>query len=612
MHNRKHRMRIRVLTWIVVLCMTVGGVCPALALDEASAAQISAASALAEQDLAGNADSIRLLVSQCVDALAEDDPVKGVLGSVLVLLDTGVASGESIALLLRTAIDSQAAPAEVSDVPPAAPPEVPAAQTEPEVAHTPPRVPAEEPAVPEPSSGPEGLVFGSPEQGGSAFSGQHGSSGLPPFEVTAFIKTVLQNKVLLDVPQDWGNNESGMALTSYSPVNASGAISPSAGTLTLSYFPAEGKDDTAAFDTFTRNLASMSVTTSLDYEDLTGTALPARKIDFTMSVGANQFSCETVCFAHENTIYAIELMQGEQSPYDYFPVYYHVLDSAELGDPQRIEEALSGNDAPGTAPETPVPPVVNPPAEPTAVPADIPAAEPTAAPADVPPAEPTAAPADVPPAEPTAAPADVPPAENISFSGDMSSFQYAVNGHVYSFPTAVRSLAEGDLPLDRQLTIPYDFSSDADMKEGRWTEIVNTQYYNFLSAQFKEMAGVTNMSGYPVSAMDCMLTALVDTEGTYVDIVLPGNVRVGGNESDIFRGYPLFEGKPLDGTGVRLENQLVYASNVRDDGCNGYVLVRNDAPYYSAVSIICENGIIREISFECLGSVRGAPFFHAE
>ena len=52
-------------------------------------------------------------------------------------------------------------------------------------------------------------------------------------------------------------------------------------------------------------------------------------------------------------------------------------------------------------------------------------------------------------------------------------------------------------------------------------------------------------------------------------------------------------------------NELLYACNIRDDGCTGYVLIRNDAPYYSAVSMICDQGIIKEISFECLGSVAG-------
>ena len=68
-------------------------------------------------------------------------------------------------------------------------------------------------------------------------------------------------------------------------------------------------------------------------------------------------------------------------------------------------------------------------------------------------------------------------------------------------------------------------------------------------------------------------------------------------------------GMPMDGTAVFIGNELLYACNVRDDGCNGYVLVRNDEPYYSAVSIICDNGVICEISFECLGSVRAYGVF---
>ena len=58
-----------------------------------------------------------------------------------------------------------------------------------------------------------------------------------------------------------------------------------------------------------------------------------------MSVGANQFSCETICFAYDQVIYSIELMQGQQSSYDYFPMYDQVVGSAEVGDAQQIADA---------------------------------------------------------------------------------------------------------------------------------------------------------------------------------------------------------------------------------------------------------------------------------
>ena len=65
----------------------------------------------------------------------------------------------------------------------------------------------------------------------------------------------------------------------------------------------------------------------------------------------------------------------------------------------------------------------------------------------------------------------------------------------------------------------------------------------------------------------------------------------------------------LDGYAAFRGNELLYACNVRDDGCNGYALIRNDDPYYSALTIICENGIVKEISFECIGSVRAEGVF---
>ena len=138
---------------------------------------------------------------------------------------------------------------------------------------------------------------------------------------------------------------------------------------------------------------------------------------------------------------------------------------------------------------------------------------------------------------------------------------------------------------------------------------VNTQYYYFENALHKEMAGVTNMIGYLAYASECVMTALIDTEGTNVDIVLPGGVRVGGQESDIYGAFPEFRGRALDGLAGFRGNELLYACNVRDDGCHGYVLIRNDAPFYSAVSIICDGGVIREISYECLGSERARGVF---
>ncbi len=561
--------------WAMLLSSALALQSPVMAgaLPESAAAQISSAALLAEQDLAANSDSIKILLQQALQQLDEGDLAAATLQSVILLLDSGNADSASVTVLLRSALDSGAET------------EAGGAETEaPETA-------AETEAGATETEAPETAAeTGTGQTDGTQTVTETLASelGLPVYQVSSFIKTILPESVLVDVPGDWGNNASGRSLTSYSPVNGSGAISPAAGTLTLSYFPMEGTDVAAAFDTYEKNIADMSVTTDLSSEDATAADLPARKIEFVMSVGANQFTCETVCFAYEGTIYAIELMQGQQTSYDYFPTYHQVVDSAEIGSAEEISEVSalieSGQQVTETAPEQtePVSEQTEAPEQTETLPEQTEAPEQTETEAE--------------------AVSDV-------FVGDMGTFQYELNGQVYQFPTAVRDFARGALPLDLQLTLPYDFSSDADMAGGRWTEIVNTQYYYFENALHKEMAGVTNMSGYPVAMSEGILTALIDTEGDYIKVTLPGGIQVGSAEADILKGFPEFAGMPMDGTAAFRGNELLYACNVRDDGCNGYVLIRNDAPYYSAVSIICENGVIKEISFECLGSVRAEGVF---
>ena len=194
----------------------------------------------------------------------------------------------------------------------------------------------------------------------------------------------------------------------------------------------------------------------------------------------------------------------------------------------------------------------------------------------------------------------------------MSTFLYEIDGNIYMFPTAVSDIQGADIPLNPTLTLPYDFNSDADMVEGVWNELVNTQFYYFESSQYKEMAGVTNLQGYPIPMTEGMVTALIDTQGEYVNVTLPGGVKVGSYESDILKGFPRFAQTNLDGMAAFDGNELIYARNVRDDGCNGYALIRNDPPYYSALTIICDSGVIKEISFECLGSTRAEGAFLPE
>ena len=212
------------------------------------------------------------------------------------------------------------------------------------------------------------------------------------------------------------------------------------------------------------------------------------------------------------------------------------------------------------------------------------------------------------PAE-TEAPAAEPGTPQAPEGGDISSFQYELNGHTYQFPTPMSEIAPEDIQLDRQIRLPYDISSDADMESGSWTEIINTQYFYFENSLYKEMTGITNMTGYDTVLSEGILTALIDTNGTYLNVVLPGNVHVGSSEADILKGFPAFAGKQLDGVATFVGNDYLYACNVRDDGCNGYAIVRNDDPFYSAVTIICENSVIKEISFECIGAERAKGVF---
>ena len=193
-------------------------------------------------------------------------------------------------------------------------------------------------------------------------------------------------------------------------------------------------------------------------------------------------------------------------------------------------------------------------------------------------------------------------------SADLASFIYTINGNAYPFPTRVNQLVQGDLPIDMTQVIPYEFTPNSE-SGGLWNELSNTQYYFFENALFREMAGITNMSGSDVPVSEGVITALIDMEGTNVEIVLPGGIAVGAPETAIAAAFPEFEGAAMDGIAGFRGNEILYACNVRDDGCNGYVIIRNDAPYYSALSIICENGAVREICFECLGSDRAGNVF---
>ena len=542
---KKHVKKTAVFLAAALICEAV---MPVSALEENVKKQLEAVKSLADLDLDSNAAAIQILLQQCMDLLPDGDPVKATLQSIQVLTDGGSQNTAAVDLLLDGLLQESMG-------------------SETETAET--AVVAAEGA----QGTFAGMVF--PDQ--SSLQGTAGTTfnaNLPAFEVPEFLQTQIPVSVFVDVPGDWGNNAaSGRSLISYSPVNGSGAISPRAGTLTISYFDMGADEPESAFSNYEKSISDMSVTSDMQSEDISSANLPARKLNFQMNVGANQFACETVCFIYEDTVYAFELMQGQLSAYNYFPVFNQVVQSAEIAG----GEAVIETEAPMVEPEVPVE-------------TEAPAVEPEV------------------PAE-TEAPAAEPGTPQAPEGGDISSFQSELNGHTYQFPTPMSEIAPEDIQLDRQIRLPYDISSDADMESGSWTEIINTQYFYFENSLYKEMTGITNMTGYDTVLSEGILTALIDTNGTYLNVVLPGNVHVGSSEADILKGFPAFAGKQLDGVATFVGNDYLYACNVRDDGCNGYAIVRNDDPFYSAVTIICENSVIKEISFECIGAERAKGVF---
>ena len=581
---KKHVKKTAVFLAAALLCEAV---MPVSALEENVKKQLEAVKSLADLDLDSNAAAIQILLQQCMDLLPDGDPVKATLQSIQVLTDGGSQNTAAVDLLLDGLLQESGG-------------------SETETAET--AVVAAEGA----QGTFAGMVF--PDQ--SSLQGTAGTTfnaNLPAFEVPEFLQTQIPVSVFVDVPGDWGNNAaSGRSLISYSPVNGSGAISPRAGTLTISYCDMGADEPDSAFSNYEKSISDMSVTSDMQSEDISSANLPARKLNFQMNVGANQFACETVCFIYEDTVYAFELMQGQLSAYNYFPVFNQVVQSAEIAG----GEAVIETEAPMVEPEVPVEteaPVVESevPVETEApvvesevpVETEAPMVEPEVpAETEVPAVEPEV------PAE-TEAPAAEPGTPQAPEGGDISSFQYELNGHTYQFPTPMSEIAPEDIQLDRQIRLPYDISSDADMESGSWTEIINTQYFYFENSLYKEMTGITNMTGYDTVLSEGILTALIDTNGTYLNVVLPGNVHVGSSEADILKGFPAFAGKQLDGVATFVGNDYLYACNVRDDGCNGYAIVRNDDPFYSAVTIICENSVIKEISFECIGAERAKGVF---
>lgn len=566
---KKHKVLRRTALFLSAVLLSEA-VMPVSALQEDVEKQLKAVKSLTDLDPDANAAAIGILLQQCMELLPDGDPVKSTLQSIQVLSEGGSQNAAAVDLLLDGLLQGSGE-----------------AETEAAASG---KTAAE---------GSQELFSGMVFPDLNALQETVFDAGIPDFQMPELTQTKIPESVLVDVPGDWGNNAaSGRSLISYSPVNGSGAISPKAGTLTISYFAMESEDPASAFFSYEKSISDMSVTSDMQSEDLSSASLPAKKLSFQMNVGANQFACETVCFIYEDTVYAFELMQGQLSAYNYFPVFNQVVQSAEITGESAVIEGSAETEV-ATVPEGPVETEV--PAVPE-TPVETEAAAVPETPVE------TEAP-EVPetPVE-TEAP-EVPETPVGTGEEDISSFRYELNGHSYQFPTPMSEIDPSDIQLDRQLELPYDICSDADVESGSWTEIINTQYFYFENSLYKEMTGITNMTGYDTVLSEGILTALIDTNGTYLDVVLPGGVRVGGAESDILRGFPAFAGKEMDGVATFAGNDYLYACNVRDDGCNGYAIVRNDDPFYSAVTIICENSLIKEISFECIGSERAKGVF---
>ena len=566
---KKHKVLRRTALFLSAVLLSEA-VMPVSALQEDVEKQLKAVKSLTDLDPDANAAAIGILLQQCMELLPDGDPVKSTLQSIQVLSEGGSQNAAAVDLLLDGLLQGSGE-----------------AETEAAASG---KTAAE---------GSQELFSGMVFPDLNALQETVFDAGIPDFQMPELTQTKIPESVLVDVPGDWGNNAaSGRSLISYSPVNGSGAISPKAGTLTISYFAMESEDPASAFFSYEKSISDMSVTSDMQSEDLSSASLPAKKLSFQMNVGANQFACETVCFIYEDTVYAFELMQGQLSAYNYFPVFNQVVQSAEITGESAVIEGSAETEV-ATVPEGPVETEV--PAVPE-TPVETEAAAVPETPVETEAPEVPETPVD------TEAP-EVPETPEGTGEEDISSFRYELNGHSYQFPTPMSEIDPSDIQLDRQLELPYDICSDADVESGSWTEIINTQYFYFENSLYKEMTGITNMTGYDTVLSEGILTALIDTNGTYLDVVLPGGVRVGGAESDILRGFPAFAGKEMDGVATFAGSDYLYACNVRDDGCNGYAIVRNDDPFYSAVTIICENSLIKEISLECIGSERAKGVF---
>ena len=417
--------------------------------------------------------------------------------------------------------------------------------------------------------------------------------------------TSLNGTVALQVPSAWGNNAGASeTMVSYSPANQSGATDPHSSTLsTIWYNTGISKD--IILDEYLDNIRKQDFFSDVEAQPFTVAGQEGLSISYNMDVGSNSFECKSACFVYGDILYSVEMCQGVKSTKDYFPVFQDVVGSEAIMDGEWDLTNVIPETEPETEP-TPVPeteserePTPDSETESETEPTPVPETESETEPTPVPETEPETEPTPVPETESETEPTPDSETEHGSApqGGDLGDFTYAINGHTYQFPTAISALAQGDLSVDLSLELSAEDDSSA-----AGNELVNTLYFVQSNFPARELIGVTNLTGANAPMSEGILTALVDTTPDTVHVELPGGLKIGSPEASISQAFPEFADISMDGLADFRGNELLYACNVRDDGCNGYVIIRNDAPYCSTLSIICENGVIREINFQCLGS----------
>ena len=384
-----------------------------------------------------------------------------------------------------------------------------------------------------------------------------------------FDLTSLNDTVAVQIPSGWGNDVGiSETMVSYAPGNGSGVADPSSSTLST-IWSGEKTNGVDQLEQYVDNIRKSYIYSDVTAEPSTVAGQAGMSLTYVMDLGINSFQCKSACFVYDDILYGVEMMQGDQSAQDYFPVYETVIGSEAIMDGKW---ELS---------------------QPSAVETPVPTAVPTA------PQQVTSAP------EPTAEPRQESNTVTAQ-ANDLGGFTYSINGHPYQFPTDMGVIAEGDLQIDNTLVL----SCERDTK-GEGSELANTLYFMLAAYPGRELIGVTNRTGKNVPMTEGVLTALVDSQADVIDVELPGGIRIGSTEDSIAAAFPEFQGRSMDGLAGFRDNELLYACNVRDDGCNGYVIIRNDAPYCSTLSIICENGVIREINYQCLGATVANSIFES-